>query len=133
MRMTINPLFDDSPWTLTPPCYCPDCTIARRKSIADYMGMLEDVSLTIIYNRWPPAPPTKNLPAKRKWIARRNRIIVDGKTTYLLGWELISPSGRIRWFISREVLAFMAPHARLEEFAAWTYDILSSIGAELIS
>lgn len=92
---------------------------------------LSDVSLTIQYRRY--YPPTKNLPARRKWIARRTRIIVDGKPIYGLGWELIAPSGRIRWFISRNVLAYMAPHARLEELKAQTIDILSSIGVELIS
>ncbi len=133
--MTDIPLFDESPslWTLSGICTCPMCTRRRNRTIPELIRALEDVSLTIIYNRWPPAPPTPNLPARRKWIARRSRIIVDGKTIYLIGWDLISPSGRVRWFITRDVLAYMGPQVRLEELKAQSFEILQSIGVELIA
>ncbi|KIU17902.1 hypothetical protein TL10_06505 [Mycolicibacterium llatzerense] len=113
---------------------CPICRSGQGSAGRAYAAFLDDVSLTIAYKRWPPVPPTPpNLPARRKWIARRSRIIVDGKTVYLLGWDLVSPSGRVRWFISRDVLAFMAPQVRLEELKAQSFEILQSIRVELIS
>ncbi|MCT7361312.1 hypothetical protein A7G45_00670 [Mycolicibacterium llatzerense] len=96
------------------------------------MSLLEDVSLTIIYNRWPPAPPTPNLPARRKWIARRSRIVVNGKTIYLRGWELISPSGHCRWYGSRAEIAYYARAARMDEMKRVMLQALELIGVELI-
>ncbi|MCX8559794.1 hypothetical protein OS122_02625 [Mycolicibacterium mucogenicum] len=129
-----NPLFDNSPWTLAGICGCTECR-RQRRSWNDFAEFFNDVSLSIIYRRWPeiPDPPRPNLPARRKWIVRRHRIVVRGETTYLPGWQLISPSGHLQWCSSRAEIAYYAHAARSAEIMRIAMQAVESIGMGLLS
>ncbi len=136
--MTTNPLFDDSPWTLTlDMCMCGDCRYRRHRETMDMLSaMLIDSGVTITYHRWPdiPEPPTPNLPARRKWLARRSRNFrIDGTAIYVPGWELTAPSGRQRWYPTREAMLRDAMRFRQREAIDTALEALNKIGMQLIS
>jgi len=132
--MSNNPILDNSPWTIAALCMCQGC---RNRRNADFRGLLRtclyDGNLTMTYSRPAFHRSAPNLPARRKWLARRARMIINGKTILFCGWDLTAPSGRRRWYPTRESMMQDARKFRFDEMITGALETMREIGMQLIS
>lgn len=126
-----NPLGDASPWTIEALCMCQGCRNRRDERSRALLRrcLYEYGPEPITYRRWMPSDeiPTPNLPARRKWLLRRHRTTLFGKTTYLLGWVMTSPSGATRWYMTREIAAHQAMWFRHDEMLSTMNDLVMEL------